>query len=146
MVDSILDTPEETGLRVLLLLRVLDSPASCDYLAALDTLVVNARTLKVASVDLNGTHRLAAGEISRRIVLVRQSLKPLTLKGLVSCDGFEFSLYTLTLEGIRVADAMTSVFAKKLVSLTRGILKRLGKSEEKELIAYIASCSTEGVR
>ncbi|PLS27302.1 ABC-three component system middle component 2 [Bifidobacterium parmae] len=50
---TVLDTPYETGLRMLLLLRAVNGNVTCDRLAALDTLTVNAGTLGVGERDIS---------------------------------------------------------------------------------------------
>lgn len=141
MHESVLDTPYETGLRLLLLLRAVDSAVTCDYLAALDTLVVNAKTLDVGERDLNGTHRLASGEIYRRVALADRALKDLTLRGLVLYRPEGNGAYALTRDGRRIANAMTTPYSKQLTIMAKIVLDRFDDAPEETLINYIAERS-----
>lgn len=142
--ESVLDTPYETELRMLLLLCAIDSTATGGYLAALDTLIVNAKTLGVGEHDLNGTHRLAAGEIVRRNTLANLALKDLTLRGLVSYRPEQGGTYMLTRDGRHAANAMTTAYSKQFSTMTERILKRFGNASEKMLLDYIDEQSITG--
>ena len=145
--DTVLDTPYETGLRMLLLLHVVNHSATCDYLAALDTLVVNAKTLGVGDVNLNGTHRFAAGEIGRRVVLIGIALRDLSLRGLVGYDLTKSGVYVLTDDGHNVANAMSTTYAKRFSWMAQKVVSQFRNATDVSLIAYITERTTEsGIR
>lgn len=111
MTSSLLDTKYEAALRVVLMLDELDRSASTDELGALDTLVINARTLKVGVNDVNGPHRLAKGELVRRTALAEAALQLLAARALVTCQLGEPPTWELTDQGRVFADQLTTRYA-----------------------------------
>ena len=144
---SVLDSIYETELRMLLLLHALDRPATVDYLSALDTLAVNAHTLKVGDTNINGTHRLAAGELNTRTSLAAKALKLLALKGLsqLTIESKACS-YRLTEDGVHAANILKSPYATALYEATLEVLERIGRADDEAISAYVAKQSERGVR
>ena len=102
MAASLLDTAFEAELRALIFLFLLDEPVNADYLGALDTHAINQRTFGIGSDNLNGTHRLAAGELRARTDLMSQALKQLTLSRLATFDtSAESAGFRITDQGAR---------------------------------------------
>ncbi|PJM79899.1 hypothetical protein CUU80_01820 [Bifidobacterium scaligerum] len=144
MSESLLDTSYETELRLLILLRAVDSAVTCEYLAALDTLTVNAKTLGVGDRNLNGDHRFAAGELEHRLSLVNDALKDLALRGLVAYKPEKSGTYILTRDGRRTANAMTTAYSKQLAVMVQTALKQLGDKSEECLFNFITEQAVVG--
>ena len=142
--ESVLDTTYEAGLRMLLLLQAKGSSATSDYLAVLDTLIVNAETLGVGDRDINGVHRLAAGEVGQRSALASQALKDLALQGLVCYEPAYGGSFTLTQNGNHVVKLMSTSYAKAYATMAVAVLDQFGGATEQGLIAYVAGKSMEG--
>lgn len=78
---SALDTSFEAELRALIFLFLLDEPTDVDSLACLGTLTANAHTFGLGETNVNGTHRLASGELNARTHLKIQALQRMTIQG-----------------------------------------------------------------
>lgn len=144
-VTSVLDSEYETELRMLLLMYALDRPATIDYLAALDTLSVNAKTLHVGQTNLNGAHRLASGELKTRISLARGALRTLILKGLVELlPGDNGLTYQLTTTGITAANRLNSPYASALFLSAIDVLETINTVDDAIITSYVAKQSSQG--
>lgn len=142
---SILDTEYEAMLRILLLMKAIDAPVSIDYLAAIDTLSVNAATLNVGRYDMNGTHRFASTELPTRTRLISRGIRQLVLKDLVTITvSKHISRYTLTRLGRNAAKEFHTAYAKRLYESIQEVLHTMSGRSEAEIISYILSTSTKG--
>ena len=142
---SVLDSEYETELRMLLLMYALDRPATIDYLAALDTLSVNAKTLYVGQTNLNGAHRLASGELKTRISLARGALRTLILKGLVELlPGDNGLAYQLTATGITAVNRLNSPYASALFLSVIDVLETINTVDDAIITSYVAKQSSQG--
>ena len=142
---SVLDSEYETELRMLLLMYALDRPATIDYLAAFDTLSVNARTLHVGQTNLNGAHRLASGELKTRISLARGALRTLILKGLVELlPGDNGLAYQLTATGITAVNRLNSPYASALFLSVIDVLETINTVDDAIITSYVAKQSNQG--
>ena len=142
---SVLDSEYETELRMLLLMYALDRPATIDYLAALDTLSANAKTLYVGQTHLNGAHRLASGELKTRISLARGALRTLILKGLVELlPGDNGLAYQLTATGITAVNRLNSPYASALFLSVIDVLETINTVDDAIITSYVAKQSSQG--
>lgn len=142
---SVLDSEYETELRMLLLMYALDRPVTIDYLAALDTLSVNAKTLHVGQTNLNGAHRLASGELKTRISLAFGALRTLILKRLVKLlPGDNGLTYQLTTAGIMAANSLNSPYASALFMSAIDVLETINTVDDAIITSYVAKQTNQG--
>ncbi|WP_129288936.1 ABC-three component system middle component 2 [Trueperella pyogenes] len=140
MAASLLDTAFEAELRALIFLFLLDEPVNADYLGALDTLAINQRTFGIGSANLNGTHRLAAGELRTRTDLMSQALKQLTLKGLATFDvSAEPVGFRITDAGASVVNNLRTEYAEQFFAATLDTLEAAGHASTTHLTKIITS-------
>lgn len=140
MATSLLDTAFEAELRALVFLFLLDEPVDADYLGTLDTLTINQRTFRIGSDNLNGTHRLAAGELHARTDLMRQALKQLTFKGLTMFDpSAKATGFQITDEGASVVNQLRTDYAERLFAAILDTLEAAGHASTTHLAKIITS-------
>lgn len=144
MSDSVLDTPYESALRTLLILRATGTAVSAAYLAALDTLTVNGQTFGLQTANLNGMHRFAAGEYYARHRLIQTALRSLALKELVEVSIAEKTVkYSLTEAGNRTANRMMTRYAREFFGLAIDALEQLDDLNEDQVIDYATTRSLQ---
>jgi hypothetical protein len=140
MAISLLDTAFEAELRALVFLFFLDEPVNADYLGAIDTLTINQRSFGIGSDNLNGTHRLAAGELRTRTDLMRQALKQLALKGLTIFDtSAEQVGFRITDEGASVVNKLRTEYAERFFAAALDTFEAAGRASTRQLAKIITS-------
>lgn len=140
-----LDTSFEAELRGLILLFLLGDAADADYLGALDTITVNAHTFGVGAENLNGTHRLASGELHTRTVLMTQALQHLAIQGFVTLQPDRSpAAFTITAEGESVVNHFRSRYTGQLFDTALETIERVGDLSTSELAQIIRSATPEG--
>lgn len=140
MPTSLLDTAFEAELRALVFIFLLDEPADADYLGALDTLTINQRSFGIGSNNLNGIHRLAAGELRTRTDLMSQALKQLVLKGLATFDtSAEQVGFRITDEGASVVNKLRTEYAERFFAAALDTLEAAGRASTTHLAKIITS-------
>lgn len=140
-----LDTRFEAELRGLILLFLLGEAADADYLGALDTITVNAHTFEVGEDNLNGTHRLASGELHTRTVLMTQALRQLAIQGFVKLQSGQTPVsFTITSEGEKVVNRLHSRYAGRLFDTALETIEQVGDLSTNELVEIIRSATLEG--
>lgn len=146
MTTSVLDTAFEAELRALVFLFLIDEPVDADYLGALDTLTINQRNFGIGSDNINGTHRLAAGELHTRTLLMQQALKQLVLKRLARYDASDQPVgFRITDDGASVVNQLRSTYADQFFTATLDTLEAIGSATTTQLAKIINSAiSVEG--
>lgn len=140
MAASLLDSAFEAELRALVFLFLLDEPVNADYLGALDTLAINQRTFGIGSDNLNGTHRLAAGELRARTALMSQALKQLTLSRLATFDtSAESAGFRITGQGARIVNQLRSDYAERFFNAALDTIDVTGYANTTHLARTITS-------
>ena len=140
MATSLLDTAFEAELRALVFLFLLDEPVNADYLGALDTLAINQRTFRVGADNINGTHRLAAGELRARTDLMRQALKQLTLSRLTMFDNSAESVgFRITDQGADIVNQLRTDYAEQFFTAALDTLEAVGRTSTTHLAKIITS-------
>lgn len=140
MKTSLLDTAFEAELRALVFLFLLDQPVDADYLGALDTLTINQHTFNIGNENLNGTHRLAAGELCTRTDLMLEALKQLTLRRLARFDtSAEPRGFRITIEGTNVVNQLRTAYAQHLFAAALDTLESVGHASTTHLAKIITS-------
>ena len=145
MTLSALDTSFEAELRALIFLFILDEPANVDYLACLDTLTVNAHTFGLGETNVNGTHRLASGELNARTHLMTEALQRMTLQGLVHFtrkDGRES--FHISNEGTALVTRLSTHYAANFFSAALETIERVGDKDTNALTSIILATATPG--
>lgn len=144
---SVLDTVFESELRALIFLFLTGEPADADYLGALDTLTINQRNFGIGATNLNGTHRLASGELHTRTSLMHQALKQLTLQGLATFDSSTDPVgFQITDEGASVVNRMRTDYANRFFNAVLDTLEAVGDATTAKLTRIIhAATPVEGV-
>lgn len=140
MATSLLDSAFEAELRALVFLFLLDEPVDADYLGALDTLAINQRTFGIGSDNLNGTHRLAAGELRARTDLMSQALKQLTLSRLATFEiSTESAGFRITDQGARIVNQLRTDYAERFFNTALGTIEIVGHASTTHLAKIITS-------
>lgn len=146
MTTSVLDTAFEAELRALVYLFFIDAPVDADYLGGLDTLTINQQNFDLGADNLNGTHRLASGELHTRTQLMSQALKQLTLRGLATFDSSVVqSGFRITNEGAQVVNQLRTDYADRLFTAALDTLEAVGEATTSQLAQIITAASAEGV-
>lgn len=148
MASDILDTALEAELRALVFFFfLLDEPVTADYLGILDTLTVNQRVFHIGADDLNGTHRLACGELQTRTELMNRALKQLTLQRLTNYDqsatpaGFRISE-----TGARLVNQLRNDYANRFFAAALDTLEVVGDATTTQLAKFINTTPLSEVR
>lgn len=140
MAISLLDSAFEAELRALIFLFLLDEPVNADYLGALDTLAINQRTFRIGADNINGTHRLAAGELQARTDLMRQALKQLTLSRLAMFDTSAESVgFRITDQGADIVNQLRTDYAERFFTAVLDTLEAVGRTSTTHLAKIITS-------
>ncbi len=140
MATSLLDTAFEAEFRALVFLFLIDEPVNADYLGALDTLAINQRTFGIGSDNINGTHRLAAGELRARTDLMRQALKQLTLSNLATFDtSAESAGFRITDQGACLGNQLRTDYAERFFTAALDTLEAVGHASTAHLAKIITS-------
>ena len=136
---SVLDTPFEMSLRVLLLLSAKPRTImSADMLAIADTFTIYSETFGIAAENIHDGGAHIFGEYDARRELVKEAVKMLVLRGL--CDVIQNEngfYYTISDSGKIYADSLDSEYAatyREAVTAVHGFIS--GKTE-RELFALI---------
>lgn len=140
MAASLLDTAFEAELRALIFLFLFDEPVNAEYLGALDTLAINQRTFGIGSDNINGTHRLAAGELRARTDLMRQALKQLTLSRLATFDtSAESAGFRITDQGACLVNQLRTDYAERFFTAALDTIEVTGHANTTHLAKIITS-------
>lgn len=140
MATSLLDTAFEAELRALVFLFLLDEPVNADYLGALDTLAINQRTFGIGNDNINGTHRLAAGELRARTALMSQALKQLTLSRLATFDtSAESAGFRITDQGAHIVNQLRTDYAERFFNAALDTIEVTGYANTSHLAKIITS-------
>lgn len=140
MAISLLDSAFEAELRALIFLFLLDEPVNADYLGALDTLAINQHTFRIGSDNINGTHRLAAGELRARTDLMRQALKRLALSRLVTFDtSAESAGFRITDQGVCMVNQLRTDYAERFFTAALDTIEVAGHASTTHLAKIITS-------
>lgn len=142
--STLLDTSFEAELRALVFLFLLDDAADADHLGALDTITVNARTFGMGEDNLNGTHRLASGELCTRTTLMLDALRKLALQGLVKLDDTRVPYsFTITSIGESIVSQMCSSYAQRFFFSALETIEQTSGLNTNELVEIIGSGLSE---
>lgn len=142
---SALDTSFEAELRALIFLFLLDEPTDLDYLACLDTLTVNAHTFGLGETNVNGTHRLASGELHARTHLMAHALQRMTIQGLVHFTrqgGLE--RFHISDEGTALVNRLSTQYATDFFNAALETIERVGDKDTNALTSIILTATTLG--
>ncbi len=140
MAISLLDTAFEAELRALIFLFLLDEPVNADYLGALDTLAINQRTFGIGSDNINGTHRLAAGELRARTDLMQQALKQLALSRLATFDtSGESAGFRVSDQGAYIVNQLRTDYAERFFTAALDTIEVAGHATTTHLTKIIIS-------
>lgn len=142
---SVLDTSFEAELRALIFLFLLDEPTDVDYLACLDTLTVNAHTFGLGETNVNGTHRLASGELNARTYLMTQALQRMTIQGLVHYTHDNgHGRFDISDEGTSLVNQFSTPYATDFFNAALETIERVGDKDTNALTSIILSAATPG--
>lgn len=140
MAGSLLDSALEAELRALIFLFLLDEPVDADHLGALDTLAINQRTFRIGSDNINGTHRLAAGELRARTDLMRRALKQLTLSRLATFDtSAKPAGFQITDQGASIVNQLRTDYSERFFTAALDTLEAVGRASTTHLAKIITS-------
>ncbi|MGQ4534593.1 ABC-three component system middle component 2 [Dermabacteraceae bacterium P13115] len=144
MTTSVLDTTFEAELRALVFLFLIDEPVDADYLGALDTLTINQRSFRIGNDNLNGTHRLAAGELRTRTTHMDQALKRLALKCLATFEACGAPAgFRITDQGASVVNQLRTAYADRFFIAALDTLEAVGGANTTRLVKIITAATSE---
>lgn len=145
MTHTALDTSFEAELRALFFLFILDEAVGADYLAALDTLTVNAQTFGIGETNLNGTHRLASGELQTRTYLMKEALRRLVIQGLVNFENSDsHNYFHISKTGISLVNRFHSQYAADFFAAALETIEQIGGADTVALTSFIITKTISG--
>lgn len=140
-----LDTIFEAELRALVYLFVLGEPDNAEHLGAIDTLAINAETFHLGATDLNGTHRLASGELDTRTEFMSTALRNLALRGLVIYEPASSpSAFSISSAGESLVNKFHSDYADTFFTAAQDVIEQVGQATTKQLTAIILTKAQPG--
>lgn len=147
MADRLLNTPFETSLRALLLLKESATPLTLDRILAYDFISIYAKEFRICGISINGNNGFAFSEYALKRKLMGTALKKLVLSRLVTVSersaGF---LYQISATGTSVVDKLKSDYAKDYRSLCKCTMEVYGECSDTELQEIISSASIQALK
>jgi len=139
-VDSVLNTPYEASLHVLLLLSNDDDLRTSEMIAMMDFIVTYGKHFGIADYNLLGDNRYKFGEFAARRMLVNKAIKLLVKDGMLDIYS-KNSRFKLKIndEGLDycVIYLQESPFAKEYARTARDVISVVRSRTEEELTGYI---------
>lgn len=141
--DSVLNTPYEASLRVLLMLSVDDVPRTSEMIAIMDFIATYGKQFGISDLNLLGDNRYKFGEYTMRRAMVEKAVNILIAGGMLDIysknSRFKFKIND---EGLDYCGICTSrsPFAKEYTRTANEIVSVIRGRTEEELSRYIHTC------
>lgn len=142
---SSLDTSFEAELRALIYLFVLGEAADAERLGAIDTLTINAKTFNLGTENLNGTHRLASGELYTRTALMGKALRDLALRSLTAyLPDFRPAAFSISSSGESLVNRLQSAYAADFFATAQDVIDQVADATTTQLTKLILTKTDSG--
>lgn len=136
---SVLDTPFEMSLRVLLLLSVKPGCImNADMLAIADTFTIYGNKFNITNENIHSDGAHAFEEYDARRELVKEAVQMLVLRGLIDVSQSEIGFrYKINREGIQYASSLVSEYADTYREAAEAVHTFINGKAERELFNMI---------
>ena len=140
MMNSVLGTPFEMSLRILLLLSAGKVCLTADMLVLADLLTAYGATFGIAKINLHGNNDHPLDETAARRVLIKESIRQLVLRKLINAqhckDGFR---YSISQSGVAFIKGNESEYAASYRVCAKSALRHIKGKTEREVFALIST-------
>lgn len=148
LMNSVFNTPFETGLRLLLILYITNSKGlSVDRLAAYDFITLYGKDFDITDTNLNGMNSFNFSEIPTRREICVKGIKEFALDGLIkverSKNGFK---YKISEAGKVYVESLDSDYSKQYISTVMKVLNSFDNVSDSALVKEINSKAVQALR
>lgn len=139
---KVLNTPFETGLRIVLLLQSTGTVASLDRIIIYDFIATHADSFNLGDEPLNGSTLFAFGELPARRRLAENAMKELILDGFADAqntmDGIVYSISPAGRELCRRLQSGDGTESEYIVTYTK-MVQRIHRRYRRRTVAQLAN-------
>lgn len=147
MITKVLNSSFEMELRSLLLLAVSEKMEyTIDKIVAIDFISCYSSDFGFPFSNLHGQNDFKFGEISNRRMLVREAIKALVIKGLVSVEVNRCYLFSITELGKMYAEKLNSDYAKEYKAIAKITVEKYRKVSDEGVLAEIQAYSIRSLK
>ncbi|MGX8679639.1 MAG: ABC-three component system middle component 2 [Sphaerochaetaceae bacterium] len=137
----------ETSLRVLLLMPIINEPASFDKIALLDFMTTYSKVFNLTDENLNGNSDFVFSEYTLRRELVKSAIKKLVLEGLLTPSIEEECLMLASSSQGRTAQTkMVDSYSKKYQAAAKTVLAFTKNMNEQQIASLITEKAVSSVK
>lgn len=144
MEAKVFNTVFENMLRTLLLVSVLDKPATSDRIAALDFISIYGRMFGVLDKNLHGDNDFGFAEYADKRAKVVSALRLAVRNDLVSVvktsEGF---LYGLSERGRKVVNEIDAPYAHAYTAGAKLVIRKFANRDDSAILQFISNASLE---
>lgn len=141
---NVFNTVFENMLRLLLLMKVLNSATNVDRLAALDFMCIYGRKCKVLDRNLHGDNEFGFAEFTNKREKITDAIKLAVRNDYVTvektCDGL---LYSLNVRGEQIVDSIRAAYSKDYMRGAKMVSRKFANSSDEEILRYINKMATK---
>lgn len=146
--NSLFNTPFETGLRAMLILYTTQGHGmTIDRITAYDFMTIYGNDLGVSEKNLHGINHFSFSELTSKRATCSEGVKAFVLDGLMSVtrnhDGF---LYSLTDSGKKYVEALDSDYKTQYIEIIKNVHDKYDQVTETELIKTINQAAVRALR
>lgn len=144
---KLFNTPFEMELRLTLLLSKDPKRAyTVERMVALDFISCYAADFGIPFANLHGENDYKYGEIGSRRVLVQEAVKDMVTKGLVTVEVNRGYLFTISGKGLKCAEKMESIYAKRYREIARAAVIKYGNVSDEDVLETIQEHAVYALR
>ena len=146
--NSLFNTPFETGLRAMLILYTTQGRGmTIDRITAYDFMTIYGNDLGVSEKNLHGINHFSFSELTSKRAICAEGVKAFVLDGLISVtrnrNGF---LYFLTTSGKKYVEALDSDYKAQYLEIVKTVHVKYDNVAETELIKTINQAALKALR
>lgn len=146
--NSLFNTPFETGLRAMLILYSTQTQGmTVDRITAYDFMTIYGNDLGVSEKNLHGINHFSFSELTSKRAVCSEGVKSFVLDGLISVKhankGF---LYSLTSAGKKYVEALESDYKLQYLEIVNGVHKKYNQISDTELMISINQTAIKALR
>lgn len=143
--QSVINSPLETELRILLLLsQATVWPLSLEVITDIDFMAVYGKEFGLSSFDLHGENKYKFGQLAAKRALAEEAIKRLVRLGLIEAclqDGYK---YMITQEGTEIIEKMNDGFSEDYRKTVLTIFKKYDLSNSKTIENALKTARNRG--
>lgn len=136
--NKLFNSVQEMSLRVLLLLsKNNDSYYSLEKIVSIDFITCYSADFKIPYPNLHGINKFKFGEIANRRMLVKNSIKYLTIRGLIEIkieNGYKFRISQL---GYTYVNLLESPYSIKYREIAESAINKYGKDSDENILKLV---------